>query len=444
MTRQRVHLDEARAGALEVMKAALGDNPAIERAAILDDLFGRLRVVLWTGTASVDTAALDAALRERCGAFWQSDGLLLAGLPGAEADELFYSSVWDEGAPVDDTKTRLRLNDRHRNRTAWFLPSLRDPVWPLAEGPPVIVFYSFKGGVGRTTALASYAIARARRGERLAVVDCDLDAPGIGRLLDADGEGAQAQWGVVDFLLEEPHGLPLEDYRHTCARGSVTGDGFIDVFPAGNVNESHYLTKLARVDLEPGSDVRQHALAKLLVRIRDELRPSVILLDGRAGLSPAAGLLLSGMAHLHVLFATSSTQSLAGLTQVVRRLGYEQARAGEPQLECLVVQAMLPANLATAELARGAFEAAVEDVFRDHYYAAEPDDEGSLWSLRDIGSNAAPHVPLPLGYSERLAFFRSIDEVAGELVSTGDYARVCAGLDERLPRVGNGDQEDRA
>ena len=38
------------------------------------------------------------------------------------------------------------------------------------------------GGVGRSTALAAFAIQRARLGERVAVVDLDLDAPGIGAL----------------------------------------------------------------------------------------------------------------------------------------------------------------------------------------------------------------------------------------------------------------------
>ena len=137
--------------------------------------------------------------------------------PATQDQQLIHDTAWEQGVPVPDTGERLRLNDRHRNRTAWFLPiEQSQPVWPLSGGPPIVVFYSFKGGVGRTTALAAYAIARARRGERLAIIDFDLDAPGVGRLLD-DGEGHIARWGVVDFLLEHGGRLPLDDYRHTCA-----------------------------------------------------------------------------------------------------------------------------------------------------------------------------------------------------------------------------------
>jgi MinD-like ATPase involved in chromosome partitioning or flagellar assembly len=100
-------------------------------------------------------------------------------------------------------------------------------------GPPIVVFYSFKGGVGRTTSLASFAIQRARLGERVAVIDLDLDAPGVGTLLAADEKGTAAQWGVVDYLLERPVSeVDIRDYYHACRRQGVTGEGEILVIPA--------------------------------------------------------------------------------------------------------------------------------------------------------------------------------------------------------------------
>ena len=43
----------------------------------------------------------------------------------------------------------------------------------------VITFYSFKGGVGRTMALANISILLAQWGKRILVVDWDLEAPGL-------------------------------------------------------------------------------------------------------------------------------------------------------------------------------------------------------------------------------------------------------------------------
>jgi MinD-like ATPase involved in chromosome partitioning or flagellar assembly len=42
----------------------------------------------------------------------------------------------------------------------------------------VITFYSYKGGVGRTMALANVALWLSQAGYRTLVVDWDLEAPG--------------------------------------------------------------------------------------------------------------------------------------------------------------------------------------------------------------------------------------------------------------------------
>jgi hypothetical protein len=134
----------------------------------------------------------------------------------------------------------------------WLRP-LADPPWASEveaerEGPPVVVWYSFKGGVGRSTAVAAFALSRARLGERVAVVDADLDAPGVGLLLDPS---AAVRWGVVDYLLERPHGeVDLRDYYHGYGDVEATGEGEILVVPAGRLN-GDYLGKLARLDTEP-------------------------------------------------------------------------------------------------------------------------------------------------------------------------------------------------
>ena len=42
-----------------------------------------------------------------------------------------------------------------------------------------ITFYSYKGGVGRTMALANIAVLLSKRGKKVLVVDWDLEAPGL-------------------------------------------------------------------------------------------------------------------------------------------------------------------------------------------------------------------------------------------------------------------------
>jgi len=318
---------------------------------------------------------------------------------------------------------RLRLADRVRNRTAWFAP-LREPPWSASgegAGAPIVLFYSFKGGVGRTTALASFAIQRARAGERVAVLDLDLDAPGIGSVLAADDQGTVAQWGVVDYLLERPLGeVELRDYYHACRRSEVTGAGEILVFPAGRLDaEGEYLGKLARLDLEPPPAGEVHPLLRLLEQARTELDPRWICIDARAGLSEPAGLLLSGIAHLHVLLGTSSEQSWHGLAAILERIGGSRVREGRPQLDCLLVQAMVPQEAGTAKRATERFAERARAEFRERYYSPDPEsadeEKDDLWYVRDAEASDAPSAPVVVSYDAKLAYYDALTDIADHL-----------------------------
>jgi len=48
--------------------------------------------------------------------------------------------------------------------------------------PHFVTFYSFKGGVGRTLALANTALLLAKHGRKVLVIDADLEAPGLNHI----------------------------------------------------------------------------------------------------------------------------------------------------------------------------------------------------------------------------------------------------------------------
>src|SRR5688572_14830113 len=47
--------------------------------------------------------------------------------------------------------------------------------------PQIVTFYSYKGGTGRSMALANVAWILASNGKRVMVIDWDLEAPGLHR-----------------------------------------------------------------------------------------------------------------------------------------------------------------------------------------------------------------------------------------------------------------------
>lgn len=420
-----LHLDQARRAALSAVK--LSATVSLERVLFLEDIFGAFRIVVWPQLGA-DPQASAAALNdvaERVAAvaknYWSGD--VWNARDGTPEDREVYESAWGSATATDDPK--FRVAERVRNRSAWSKP-IGEPLWNTrgsgkVEGPPVVAFYSFKGGLGRSTSLAAFAIQRARMGERVVVVDFDLDAPGVGGLLAADADGTTARWGVVDYLMEATHGPPLREYYHACRREVVTGPGEILVFPAGTIDDL-YLGKLARIDFELEGE-KEHPFLALLRHAAKELNPDWVLVDGRTGLAESAGVLLAGFAHLHVLFGTASNQSWLGLARVIDRLGSARVARDLPQAECVLVQTMVPAEAQVAAVARDRFLARAVQEFTDGYYVEDPENtnDESFWYVRDGEAEDAPHSPISLSYNPRLSFFSDVAEVADILAEGSDY-----------------------
>jgi MinD-like ATPase involved in chromosome partitioning or flagellar assembly len=69
----------------------------------------------------------------------------------------------------------------------------------------IYTFYSFKGGVGRSMALANTAVLLARGGSRVLIVDWDLEAPGLHKYFEKfsprTSEEIAAKSGILTFYL---------------------------------------------------------------------------------------------------------------------------------------------------------------------------------------------------------------------------------------------------
>lgn len=413
-----VHFDEAKKDAEKQIRAWLNKNPQVEKALIVWDLLGKCRLALWAAPP-IDTHSLEQILKAECQAWWSGDIFRI--MEADKVTQLLYNETWEQARARN---SKLAIVDRHRSRTMWF-QNQGAPIWQAPNnGPPIIVFYSFKGGLGRSTILASFAIQRSRMGERVCVLDFDLDSPGVGNLLSSDPTGLTASWGIVDFLLESDKGdAPLSDYYHRCDR--VAGDGEISVFPAGKVGKS-YADKLARVDMETNSKL---GIEKLLGRIRNELNFQWVLIDARTGISDSAGLLLSGIAHLQVILGTTQDQSWQGLNRVITRCGEDRIKRGQTQSDMLLVHAMVPADQGKKPHER--FEARSEREFSERYYASPESDKDNLWSMDDMESSQAPHIPVHVDYDSRLASFGDIEPVA-DILCQSPYSIIAERISDQF------------
>lgn len=95
----------------------------------------------------------------------------------------------------------------------------------------VYTFYSFKGGVGHSMAVANVAPLLAKWGHRLLVVDWDLEAPAIERYFEQlpsrlEGSSREAP-GLLDLLESLEAGRQLEQAKNNPPRTRGRGHQFL-------------------------------------------------------------------------------------------------------------------------------------------------------------------------------------------------------------------------
>lgn len=372
---------------------------------------GRIRVALGKDAVpSTSTKALENNLKQELGPWFAGPVLDEKGSPAHRriASELLKPSSW----PSDWPRTVEMPDGSQAPVPAWFIgrvilqskESWLDAASAKPAGTPrVVSFYSFKGGVGRTTTLGCVAARLAlERRLKVVAVDLDLEAPGIGSFL-----GARRDVGVVDHILSHLATGEVGDVDPE----EVNGFPGLSVVSAGALSRG-YIEKLARLDfLAVAGGVRpsptEEALRSLLSAIAAKVTPDVILLDSRAGLHDLGGLALHRLSHADVLVARANAQALNGMRivlEAIRRLRPVEDR------DVRLVQTMVPMPFEN-ELVRPLIERWREQMYKICLETIYED-------LDDVPSEneEVAHYPLLVGDRGEFSRTDNIAQVAPELL----------------------------
>jgi MinD-like ATPase involved in chromosome partitioning or flagellar assembly len=186
----------------------------------------------------------------------------------------------------------------------------------MSEGN-IITFYSYKGGVGRTFALASIGALLSIWGYKTLCIDWDLEAPGLDlyfspwlrpsnqpgltELIQAYVDGTDPKW--QDFVTE----ISLPNSRQP-----------LSLIKAGLQDDS-YIQRMQRLDWE--NLYASQDLGNFLERMRQEWKQTFdfILIDSRTGITDIGGICTIQMPDFIVLLFTANAQSLYGAIDVVQR-----------------------------------------------------------------------------------------------------------------------------
>jgi WD40 repeat protein/MinD-like ATPase involved in chromosome partitioning or flagellar assembly len=218
------------------------------------------------------------------------------------------------------------------------------------SGQQIVTFYSYKGGTGRSMALANVAWILAANGNRVLVIDWDLEAPGLHRYFHpflADKELVRSE-GVIDFVMRYA--------EQAVTKGKRPNDWYK---PYANIlryatSLDHPFAKKASIDFVPagrqGADYAtrvnafnwQHFYERLSGGLLLEAAKlsmadyDYVLIDSRTGVSDTSGICTVQMPNTLVVCFTLNTQSIEGAAAVAESADAQRRNeAGEPTLRIL-------------------------------------------------------------------------------------------------------------
>ncbi|WP_170065138.1 KGGVGR-motif variant AAA ATPase, partial [Methylovulum psychrotolerans] len=184
-----------------------------------------------------------------------------------------------------------------------------------------IAFYSYKGGVGRTLALANCARALAAKGKKIVLLDLDLEAPGLLHFEAFQPKSRNKNpAGFAEYLadcLENGPPDSLDDYIYEC-RGQKTDRGTVWLMPAGRHNEPGYLGFLNGMTWHDFYTQQEgyKILENLRGHIIDRFNPDYVFMDARTGLSEIGGIATHQLADIVVLVFNLNGQNITGAKRV--------------------------------------------------------------------------------------------------------------------------------
>ncbi|MBL0389501.1 AAA family ATPase [Tumebacillus sp. ITR2] len=186
----------------------------------------------------------------------------------------------------------------------------------VPQNPKTIAFYSFKGGVGRTTALVHSAWSLAAKGKRVVMVDLDFEAPSLHRTQKM----TVPDKGLVDYLYERTNLFGDDEPKISIADTIGEIDvprGKLFVVSAGKVDMDY----IAKVDDLRNLSIYDHRLWEdFREELVEQLQPDLILIDSRTGINVWGALSMLMISDKSILFMNPNPQNSEGMDTILTSL----------------------------------------------------------------------------------------------------------------------------
>lgn len=238
-----------------------------------------------------------------------------------------------------------------------------------------IVFYSYKGGTGRSLAVANIAVCLSRLGKNVALIDLDFDAPGLHYKFGEKGEAATEKGGALEYIFRhvEKAKEKAEEERKPALAADIdnepieewvseiqqempgSGRGKIYLIPAGKVYDDEYWIHLRKSEwyqmfsFAAADEVTKRRNATFFVGMKEKIaelkpNPDFFLVDCRSGISEFEAFALRLWADTMTFFFNNNEESIACLEQSIVHFQEIKSSAKE-KLNLIPVLSRRPSGL---------------------------------------------------------------------------------------------------
>ena len=207
----------------------------------------------------------------------------------------------------------------------------------------VTTFYSFKGGVGRSMALANAAVELVKRGRRVLAVDFDLEAPGLDTF-DVLRPRDEVH-GIIDFVHEYLDSNRAPDAARFLARSADVGDGGGElwIMPSG-AQQASYAAQFNQIDWAELYEKHDGYLLfeDLKAQWKQAVDPDYVLIDSRTGHTDTGGICTRQLPDAVAILFFPNEQNLRGLTKVVNDIRAESDAPRNKTIELHFIMSNVP------------------------------------------------------------------------------------------------------
>ncbi len=183
-------------------------------------------------------------------------------------------------------------------------------------------FFSFKGGVGRTTCMMNTALCLAKMGKTVVGIDLDLEAPGVD-VFEQSRVDREDRPGMVElcnhFRAHDSFPRPedMKEYAYEVRPSNEELDMPVYLIRAGIHEDDGYGDDVRRANLlemlEPGARDVPRFVSRFREAVRATWRPDYVLLDLRPGLTPISLNVMKWFGQAIILVFNMSPWNIEGV-----------------------------------------------------------------------------------------------------------------------------------